>query len=505
VPVAEPSWFTGANAKAKVLDGRIDVTSGLAKALLYGPGFDPGAVPYIYLGEIDPAADVSAGAGGHQTLAGVAQNPTGDLSFDLVIPTTEWTVGASAVTAAGVVVYYDDDLQPLLWWARFLDPATGVPTPQTVQPGKRFIVDWLPDPGGVGGATPSDPDATENARRLLNVFYHHAQQAIPPLSGTMYAAPNEATPGSGGAAIDDAIFARTGKRFACRGFEMDNGPNKAATDAVIRDSWLAGYIPILANHFRNPVTGGPWDDTTFVDFDLLVAAGTPLHNTFFEGTVRPQAQRIKALQDAYDVAAVFRYPHEGNWRSGWDVVRNASLRPSLGGDPALHAAYCDRIREVFIEEGVHNLIYMYPPHEHDGFGWNHASWPSGSEYGASITGWEAMAPTAIDLGGVSQYGTSLAGKRDQLIALKELVLATKPAGWSEVGPSANTIIDVTAWVDAIQDPYVPSADPKVHGNSSGLDFMAWWMWWWTNTHRLDRQTNFWLMIEASTNHGEWTL
>ena len=165
-------------------------------------------------------------------------------------------------------------------------------------------------------ATPVSPNASPEARALLNFLYDIYGKKI--LSGQMYAPWG----------IDEisTVYNVTGKYPAIRGQDLINEPanNNEISQAI--DWWRAGGIPTIMWHWGAPTIGEGYDASkgTVSNFDNLFVEGTNENKEMWLDLVRI-ADHLTKLRDA-NVPVLWRPMHEcsGGW-FWWDKSGGAGF------------------------------------------------------------------------------------------------------------------------------------------------------------------------------------
>ncbi|HYO25931.1 MAG TPA: glycosyl hydrolase [Lacipirellulaceae bacterium] len=160
-----------------------------------------------------------------------------------------------------------------------------------------------PAPGAVA-ATPVTPDASDEARALLNYIYSvHGKQT---LSGQMWSP-------WGGDEIE-TVERITGKLPAIRGHDYIHERSNDRENELMIAWWKAGGIPTVMWHWGAPTHGEGYNQSKrTIDVDRCFEEGTPEHAAMWKDLERI-ANRLTVLRDA-GVPVLWRPMHEfdGEW------------------------------------------------------------------------------------------------------------------------------------------------------------------------------------------------
>lgn len=149
----------------------------------------------------------------------------------------------------------------------------------------------------------------------------------------------------------DAALVLTGDEKPGSGTDTHANARRLA-DAIV-DADARGAIVTLSAHWRNPATGGHYNDTTAVAGDLLPGgAHAATFNAMLDGIAEAAQSATRA--DGTAVPIVFRPLHENNGSWFWWGATHASTAEYK----ELFRYIVDYLRDA---KGVHNLLYAYSP------------------------------------------------------------------------------------------------------------------------------------------------
>jgi hypothetical protein len=157
---------------------------------------------------------------------------------------------------------------------------------------------------GARGATPVTPNASPEARALLNFIY--AMYGKKTLSGQMYAPWG----------IDEiqTIHEITGKYPAIRGEDYINERANKRENELAIEWWKAGGIPTIMWHWGAPTKGEGYNQSKMaIDIEKCFQTGAPEYTAMWSDLKRI-ADHLTELRDA-QVPVLWRPMHEcdGNW------------------------------------------------------------------------------------------------------------------------------------------------------------------------------------------------
>ena len=156
----------------------------------------------------------------------------------------------------------------------------------------------------LGAATPVNPEASPEARALLNFI--HAMYGKKTLSGQMYA--------PWGNDEIKQIHDITGKYPAIRGEDYINESANKRENQLAMEWWKAGGIPTIMWHWGAPTKGEGYNQSKMaIDMEKCFQTNTP-ENIAMWNDLRRIADHLTELRDAH-VPVLWRPMHEcdGNW------------------------------------------------------------------------------------------------------------------------------------------------------------------------------------------------
>ena len=175
---------------------------------------------------------------------------------------------------------------------------------QSVQQFAIVISALLVTVSDVGAATPVTPNASPEARALLNFIYHVNGKKT--LSGQMWA--------PWGIDEIETVQRITGKLPALRGQDYIHERSNRRENQLAIEWWKAGGIPTIMWHWGAPSKGEGYNQSKMaIDIDRCFEKGTAEHTAMWKDLERI-ADHLTELRDA-NVPVLWRPMHEcdGNW------------------------------------------------------------------------------------------------------------------------------------------------------------------------------------------------
>jgi hypothetical protein len=264
-----------------------------------------------------------------------------------------------------------------------------------------FALLLLPGVLKIEAATPANPNATKEAKSLLDYFYSVYGQKI--ISGQQ-----ECGYCSNPAVENNYLMEKTGKYPAILGMDMADRNSRVIDRGIAW--WKAGGIPMYGWHFGYPTQGDTYDGSKFVvksaDIDKVLTSGTN-ENALFNKRLDEGAAKLKQLQDA-NVPVLWRPFHEAGDNCAW-------FWWGMGGGNQFVRLWKYMYDYYTTTKKLNNLIWMVPSCGSPG-----ASYYPPKEY--------------YDLGGADTYAGDHGSLKNMYDKVKSIVGNTVPIALHENGP-----------------------------------------------------------------------
>jgi hypothetical protein len=253
----------------------------------------------------------------------------------------------------------------------------------------------------IEAAIPANPNATKEAKSLLDYFYSVYGQKI--VSGQQ-----ECGYCSNPAVENNYLMEKTGKYPAILGMDMADRNSRVIDRGIAW--WKAGGIPMYGWHFGYPTQGDTYEGSKFVinsaDIDKVLTVGSN-ENTLFNKRLDEGAVKLKQLQDA-NIPVLWRPFHEAGDNCAW-------FWWGMGGGSQFVRLWKYMFDYYTTTKKLNNLIWMVPSCGSPG-----ASYYPPKEY--------------YDMGGADNYASDHGTLKNMYTKVKSIVGNTVPIALHENGP-----------------------------------------------------------------------
>jgi beta-mannanase len=282
-------------------------------------------------------------------------------------------------------------------------------------------ISTVPQAPGAAETAPADPQATENARALLEWIY-----SLPSRSGRKVLSGQDIGHLDGPQGYYNYVLGlreRTGKWPAMIGTDYLNHHGSAVfldvdrKTRILAEYWKAGGLVTVYAHLGDPWTrGDAWDTSTGSgSYSDAYTPGTPAYANLRKDFDRLAEEFLK-LQSA-GVAVLFRPFHEVNGNWFWWHSRDPAQFKNLWRH---WYGYLTKIK------GVHNLLFVFSPSAPPRLDISDPAWPWEDKP------WDYYPGAAcVDIVGLSLYFDDPESMPFQVY--KEMIALGKPFGFGEMG------------------------------------------------------------------------